>query len=252
MRSIIIATLLILISPAAPVAANTASVASFEVWADGFHIGQLSARYKAKASGYTITVKGKAAGILGFLLRASYDGISKGAFVANGHMQPDVFYARTSRIFKKRVQRVDYRNGLPIKVAIAPKRDLTEMSDPSLVTSARLDPLSFFALFMQDRRNGCPASADLYDGRRLTHVTLAPTPPAAAKDAQNRLSCEGSYQITRGPDHSILPGIRSFPVRFDYTRAKGQRLFRLDRIEVTSGANHVVLTRNAITTTATN
>jgi len=251
MRSIIIATLLILISPVAPVSAYTTSVASFEVWADGFHIGQLSARYKTTVSGYTITVKGKAAGILGFLLRASYDGISKGAFVANGRMRPNVFYARTSRIFKKRVQRVDYRNGLPIKVAIAPKRDLTEMSDPSLVRTARLDPLSFFAIFMQDRRSGCPASADLYDGRRLTHVTLAPTPPAA-KDAENHLRCVGSYQITRGPDHSILPGIRSFPVQFDYARDKGQTMFRLDRIEVTSGSNHVVLTRNVAATTATN
>ncbi len=240
MRTPLALALFIALAPVQPLRAAAQSVASFDVRADGFRFGALTAIYKERPDRrYTITLKGRAQGILGFFLRAGYDGISKGRLLRNGRMQPEVFYARTYRIFKKRVQRVDFRRGRPVKVAIAPRRDMTEMSDPTRVTDLRLDPLSFLGLFIQDRRKGCPAPANMYDGRRLTRVSFSEQP----RKEDGHIRCKGSYQIVQGPDHSILPGIRSFPVMLDYARGKKGGLRRLHRIEVQSGFNRLVLTR---------
>ncbi len=248
MRKTLAFALIVSLVPTQPLWAAAQSIASFDVRADGFRFGALTAVYRERPGRrYTITLKGKAQGILGFFLRAGYDGISKGSLLRNGRMQPEVFYARTYRIFKKRVQRVDFLHGFPVKVAIAPKRDMTEMSDPAKVTDLRLDPLSFLGLFIQDRRKGCPAPANMYDGRRLTRVSFA---EQTGKD-DGHIRCNGTYEIVEGPDHSILPGIRSFPVSLDYapvddatgkTGRKG-RLRQLQRIEVRSGVNRLVLTR---------
>ena len=109
------------------------------------------------------------------------------------------------------------------------------MSDAALITDPRLDPLTFLGLFLQDRTAGCPAPGNLYDGRRLTRVVF--TPVAAEPD---RLTCDGVYEIVRGPDHSIRKGFRRFGVVLEYDLAHGGRL---DEVRFRSGDSLILLQR---------
>ncbi len=232
---------LLLLALAQPVQAgsggsSSASVA-FDVRADGFRLGELTAQYKAAKGMYDVSVQAAAGGLIGFFLQARYTGESNGRLTAKGIPVPDVFTAHSSRIFKNRVQRVDFAKGKPTKVSISPRRDMTPMSDPKLVTDQRIDPLSYLGLFIQDRKSGCPKAADMYDGRRLTHISFIELAAGS-----NHILCEGFYEIIKGPDHTIQPGRRKFALEFDYKRSKGP-LARLQTITVTSGGNKIVMRR---------
>lgn len=228
--------ILALILPVAAQSATTKSIA-FDVRADGFRFGALSATYAVKGDTYSVSVQAEAQGIIGFFLRARYTGLAQGRLDRGNLPVPDFFTAHSSRIFKSRVQRVDFVDGFPTKVSISPSRDMTPMSNPKLVTERRIDPLSYLGIFIQDRVSGCPPPANMYDGRRLTHISF--TEVAAGTD---QILCEGFYKIVKGPDHSIQPGLRKFGLEFIYKRTGGP-LARLTTIKVTSGSNKIVLRR---------
>jgi len=213
--------------------------ALFSVTADGWRLGELAASYQETGRTYDVTLKGGASGLFGFLLQATYDGHTKGRLAPSGRHIPEVFTAKSHRIFKSRQQEVDFLNGLPVTVTISPTRDMTEMSDPTLVSKRRLDPLTFLGIFLQDRVSGCPAPADLYDGRRLTRVSFSKrsTPLAG-------IICDGVYEIVKGPDHSIRKGFRRFGVVLEYTKTgDSDPAAHLKRVDFTSGSNTLVLRR---------
>lgn len=223
---------------AAPLRAAPDISASFQVTADGWRVGQLDASYHETGTRYAVTLKGGATGIFGFLFRATYDGKTHGHLSAAGRHVPDVFRARSHRIFKTRHQEVDFTRGLPTKVTINPVDDMTGLSDPTLVSDQRMDPLSFLGIFLEDRQQGCPKPADLYDGRRLTRVSFAEGPVTA-----DTITCNGVYQIVKGPDHSIRKGYRKFSVVLTYKKGDTQGAAHLDRVDFTSGSNTLVLRR---------
>jgi len=223
---------------AAPLRAAPDISASFLVTADGWRVGQLDASYREINTRYAVTLKGGATGIFGFLFQATYDGKTRGHLNAAGRHVPDVFRARSHRIFKTRHQEVDFTRGLPTKITINPARDMTALSDPALITDQRMDPLSFLGIFLEDRRQGCPKPANLYDGRRLTRVSFAEVPMSA-----DTITCKGIYQIVKGPDHSIRKGYRKFGVVLTYKKGDTHGAARLDRVDFTSGSNTLVLRR---------
>ncbi len=223
---------------AAPAEAARDVNASFLVTADGWRVGQLDASYSETGRSYAVTLKGGATGIFGLLFQATYDGSTRGHLNAARRHVPDVFRARSHRIFKTRHQEVDFKRGLPVTVTIDPIRDRTALSDPGLVRDQRMDPLSFLGIFLQDRLGGCPKAANLYDGRRLTRVTFSEV--AAPADT---ITCSGTYKIIKGPDHSIRKGYRTFGVVLSYKRGGTGRAAHLDRVDFTSGSNTLILRR---------
>jgi len=212
--------------------------AFFSVTADGWNLGELEATYKETGKTYDVTLKGGATGLWGFFLQATYDGRSSGTFSPSGALVPDVFEARSHRIFKSRHQQVDFTNGRPVNVSIDPERDLTNMSDPSLVTDRRIDPMSYLGIFIQNRSANCPAPGDLYDGRRTTRISFN----RVASDTAD-IACDGTYELIKGPDHSIRKGFRKFSVRLEYQADPAGNGSRLARLDFTSGGNTLVLSR---------
>lgn len=238
LRNTLLSTTLLISIISGPGRAASPDVhAVFAVTANGWSIGELNASYTQTGNAYDVTLKGGAQGLFGFLLQATYDGHSSGHLNADGQPITDIFTATSHRIFKSRRQRVDFLNNRPVAVSIEPSRDMTELSDPALVTDDRVDPLTYLGQFLQDRTSGCPAPADLYDGRRLTRVSFnLVIGPADA------IICDGEYKIVKGPDHSIRKGYRSFGVRLEYKMGDASAA-HLDRVDFSSGGNTLVLQR---------
>ncbi|NOX73365.1 MAG: DUF3108 domain-containing protein [Alphaproteobacteria bacterium] len=209
----------------------------FEIRANGFRFGDFLVVLEEDAQTYRVEVSAEARGVFGFMLRARYSGTSTGEKRPDGTRLGLDFKARSSRIFADRTQQVTYQDGQPKTVFILPLKRRTALSDPLKVTGSFNDPLSFLANLVANPGTTCPAPADLYDGRRITKVTLEPGLPEP-----NSLTCTGTYEIIEGPDHSLQKGVRRFGLTASYGRDLTGILL-LKSVKFESGGNEILLSR---------
>jgi hypothetical protein len=209
----------------------------FEIRANGFRYGDFLVVLEEDAQTYSVEVSAEARGIFGFMLRAKYSGTSKGQKRPDGLRQGLDFKARSSRIFADRTQQVTYQDGQPKTVFILPLKRRTALSDPQKIVGNFNDPLSFLANLVANPGTTCPPQADLYDGRRITKVTLEPDLPEP-----DSLTCTGTYEIIEGPDHSLQKGVRRFGITALYERdLSGVPM--LKSVKFLSGGNEILLSR---------
>ena len=211
-----LAALLILLPAPLAAAAPSLSVANYEVFADGFRIGRFDVRSKRVGGQYGVHIQSALQGVLGFLLRAKFDGRAEGRLDESGRPLPTLFSARSSRIFKQRDVTIAFQDRHPVSVTLTPLRDHTALSDPAKISGPIMDSVSYVYQLFHAKGGDCPVARALYDGRRRVLVRFeAPVPEA------NGLLCNGSYRIIEGPDHSLLTGQRSFPLAFHYSKEGG-------------------------------
>lgn len=233
----LVLTAFLLAPPNLALAAATES-AVFEITANGFYYGEMRLKYTDANQKYDFEVAAEAQGILGLLIRSKYSGSSSGRLGSLGNLVSNHFQARSKRVFKDRKSDVTFDNYKPIAVTVTPKKDHTPLTDPTTVTDKRTDPLSFLASLFHNTNIGCPLAGDLYDGRRLTRVSVAPVPAESG-----HIRCKGTYAIIMGPDHSIQSGKRSFNVELEYQKTTTALV--LQKAWFTSGHNILELVRLA-------
>jgi uncharacterized protein DUF3108 len=209
----------------------------FEIRANGFRYGDFSVVLSEDARTYQVDVTAEAKGIFGFLLQAKYSGSSSGTIKPNANRQGTEFTARSSRILVNRTQSVTYQSGQPTTVSVLPPRRRTALSDPQQISGKYNDPLSFLANLVENVGPNCPASANLYDGRRITKVTFG-----SETLQSSTVTCDGIYEIVDGPDHSLQKGVRKFGVVSRYDRGETGAL-TLNSVDFESKGNVITLTR---------
>ena len=203
----------------------------YDVRANGFRFGEFRVNIERDAEGYFVTASADAQGLLGLLIRSKYDGTASGSIGPDGDLIPGKFSATSTRIFKRRSTQITFTDGKPTEVILSPLKDLTEYSDPTRISTGRLDSLSYLALMFVAPAQDCPATTDLYDGRRLTRVDF--DPPAF----EGGLTvCTGTYAIEAGPDHSLQADQRQFLLRLEFQASGGSP----DQMDIVSGKNEVV------------
>ncbi len=234
MRSLFLILFVLFPLSAAAVSQESPLNIRFEIRANGLRFGELSVDMSQAPTGYSVAVTANAQGLAGLLLRAHYHGNSLGVTDESGTMTATGFSASSKRIFKHRNAQVTFTDGRPVSVVMDPFKDRTELSDPKLVNIPVLDPLSFLALMVFHKTDGCPVARDLYDGRRQTRVSFS-----ESKSESGDTLCTGFYEIVKGPDHSIIDGVRRFGIVLTFTHEAASA--RLVNIHVAAGGYYLLL-----------
>ncbi len=237
-RIIPLVTLLLLAFPGQAEPIVKTQTAVFDITANGRAFGTMALDYRATATTYSLAVTAEATGLFGFLLRAQYDGQASGMISPDQGLVPLRFSAASERLFKRRNTEISFENNRPTQVTLTPKRDRTSLTDPSIITDTRTDPISLLAELFTWQSPGCPPPRRLYDGRRLSLVDISDATPSATGQ-----TCRGSYQITQGPDHSLQSGKRRFGLAYHYEITANSQT--LTGAEFTSGSTTILLTRRA-------
>jgi hypothetical protein len=209
----------------------------FDILAGGLKFGTFVVQTTTSGIGYSIDVTAQANGVFGMLTRSKYKGRSRGVAQRN---IPSHFEASSSRIFKSRTTRITFVEGVPSLVTVTPEKDQTVLTDPNQIEIARIDPLTLIYR-IEYSSGGCPEKQYLYDGRRLTEVSFQVTKPMG-----DTVLCYGTYEIKKGPDHSLQKGVRQFQVQLIYQKMIGGILYELKDVQVISGNNKIRLIRRQL------
>lgn len=205
--------LLLLLISGPPAHAGNREIINFSISASGLGLGELTFDIVTTSRNYYLRVSVFSRGILGFITQAQYDARTVGKLDNSGRMQPETFHALSESLFKSRTTDLNFRSGIPVATRIQPKSARTWLSDPNTLTGSYTDSLTALALIATTTPPDCPPEIRIYDGRRSVLISLAP----AATPPPGLLRCQGSYRIIDGPDHTLLPGQKTFALMLDYS-----------------------------------
>ncbi|MCA8868155.1 MAG: DUF3108 domain-containing protein [Rhodobacteraceae bacterium] len=228
--------LLMLVSVPAAHAGNRETI-SFSMTTSGLGLGELTFDRVSNSNDYYLRVSVISRGILGFITQAQFDARTVGKLDNSGRMQPETFHALSESLFKSRTTDLSFRSGIPVTTRIKPQSARTRLSDPNKLTGSYTDSLTALALIATTTPPDCPPEIRIYDGRRIVLIRLAP----AATFSPGLLRCQGSYRIVDGPDHTLLPGQKTFALTLDYSLAGTTA--DLIGATITTSHNSMILTR---------
>lgn len=125
---------------------------------------------------------------------------------------------------------VTRHTGTVAKVTVTPRREMTELSDPSKVPAGVISPTEVF----QELRNAsaCPTPVNMYDGRRVVRLATV-----AMTQEGNSVTCDLSYRVVLGPGHLAPFYFNALKLQVAYTDST------LIRISVTAGIFRLHLLR---------
>jgi hypothetical protein len=123
-------------------------------------------------------------------------------------------------------------DGVVTEVTISPVSEYTALSVPDQVPAGLLDPLRAFRqlISVQD----CPALVQMYDGRRVIHLTTI-----NAIQTQMGLQCDMAYKVIAGPGHLSPIGFKSASVSLMYDGASK----KLSTMQIAAGPFSVQIVR---------
>lgn len=181
----------------------------------GFTVGSVELNGVLTDKAYNVRGSMGGAGIGRAFVPARYSGSVSG-FIRRGKMQPHEFSARFDRGRKYFTVDMSYKSGRPSQVNIFPipaKRSydlnfkrLRNVLDPLSVTFEMLRPTA--------KSNVCNRKQDVYEGRRLSRITLL-KPTLNSKNGE--ISCAGTYTRVDGypPDLMQKQTQFEFDITFD-------------------------------------
>lgn len=124
-------------------------------------------------------------------------GVFDGSYEGNSRAGSDslIYRGKSSSTNKNReVEIIRTPTGKVFKTSIKPDADRTEYSDPSTIPGGVYDPVTGFGQFLA--QTGCPKPFNLYDGRRMVHIT----PKSADTDGPVK-TCVLDYRVVLGKGH---------------------------------------------------
>lgn len=201
----------------------------------------------AQADTYRVVLGNKTLGHLDYntsgttaTLRSTLDntplGVFNGTFLgtSTGSAATSTFTGESRSSRKSRTVIVDIADGHAQRTQVTPQKELTKLSDVTLVPAGARDPVQAMGALFQAQ--GCPKAMRMYDGRRF--VTLSPD---GQSNTGAMLTCNLRYTVTKGPGHLSPLGISSAKMQLNYDTAGGQQ--NLQELAVSSGPFRLRLTR---------
>ncbi len=161
----------VLAAAVSPVRAEPLRV-DYELYASGLNAMSFSALVDVRASGYDIQLQGETKGMVGVLFAFEMEARSTGA-VEQGRLLPDRY--RTANRIRSRALRwvhMDYGAAGLERVRGRPTpaeddRDAVERA----ARDATIDPVTGVFAILLEAMDGCSASVEVFDGRRLYDFT---------------------------------------------------------------------------------
>ncbi len=224
------------VAPAAPAVA-----VAYVAYAAALPVLRLHASYAIGPAAYEVKLAFDTAGMFGVLLHAHVDSTATGT-LSDAHAHPARYYAVGDVRGHQHVTQIDYPDGQPHVVRLAPPVEEEREPVPAARQAGTIDNLSAMAeLIAAVARTGrCDGSRHTFDGRRLSELsartvgeeTLEPTGRSTFSGRALRCDLEGR-QIAGFPKDadpasagrplhgsawfaSISPGTPAVPVRISF------------------------------------
>lgn len=201
----------------APAGAQTTETGSFDVLLGGVRAAVVS--YAANTSGdrYAVTGKLTTTGLLGAVVRASYEATARGRQAGPGKYRPSSF--TEIRDSSREVSRAEMRfeGGRPLVKTYVPPRDADRHAVDPKTQAGTVDPMTviFATLRNQPRARVCDLSLQVFDGKRRSEVVLS-NPSAETSDGE--ITCQGTYRRIAGWSPEKLTEKSRFGFEMTYGR----------------------------------
>lgn len=210
--------------------------ATYDFYVTGIKVGTMAFSTQEGARDYSAAARINASGIVAAVLDFTFDGASRGV-LAEGAPVPTLFEAVSNSPKGERTTRIDWKNGVPTKVTIAPPRE----NEPAPGEQAgTLDPVSAGFALLRDgpAERMCATSVDVFDGSRRSRLKLG-----ARQPAQGGFTCSGTYARIKGEPHS-LSSQTEFPFTLTFSQdANG--MARAQRIQTSTSFGRATLERRS-------
>lgn len=220
-------------------AAGTAALgqtANYDFSVSGIKVGTMSFTPESGAGEYSARARVSAAGLIGAFLKFNYEGASRGTLGRSGPV-PASFQAVSDSPKGRRATRIDWRDGVPVKVTIDPPRD--NPPDPR-EQAGTLDPISAGFAVLRDgpSERMCGRTVDIFDGSRRSRLTIGPR-----RAAEGGFTCAGTYARLKGEAHT-LSSQTEFPFRLTFSET-ADGMAKVRRIEANTNFGTAAMERRS-------
>ena len=231
--------------------------ATYEVYAAGLHVAEVSAAYRLEVGRYSIQLAFHTTGLVS-VFRHGHQASSVAGVWSGGQPQPQEYQADGVWQGEDNATLVDYVAGQPIiQRLISPPEDRREPVPPALEANS-IDTLSALALLIRRVQDTgrCETSAHTFDGRRVSDISARTAgeeilePSDLSMFTGKTLRCDFIGQMVAGflyrddtaadrrPLHgsawlaNLVPGAGPVPVRMDFqTRWFGEAHMYLTHLQ---------------------
>lgn len=192
---------------AAPAGAETADEAVFDLMLRGMRAGTLSFSGQEQDGRYAVSGRLQSSGLMGMLKTTRYDVTAKGAM--QGRTPAAAAYTeRAARGDDHRETVLSWSGGVPrVERHVPPRKPRSYDVEPA-AQRGTVDPLSALYAALRDAAPGeeCRLALDIFDGRRLTTVSLGEPKPA-----DGGVTCRGEFRRVAGYSKDDMAEKSRFP-----------------------------------------
>lgn len=194
---------------AVPAGAQQVDEARFDVVLRGLTAGQLVFRGEQSGNRYAVAGKVESTGLIGRLVRFSYDATSRGA-VRNGRYTPSQYTEAADTGKRQSTSVMRYRSGVPQVQEITPPRDPAPYDLDPKTQGGTVDPLTTLYAILRDVTpdQACNTRVIMFDGRRRSQFTLN----APERQADGSVRCAGEYRRLAGFSPEDMAERSRFPL----------------------------------------
>lgn len=217
--------------------AVTEDSALFDLHFGGIWAGTVDLALRFEGDAYHARAVGRTEGVVGAFYGASFTAEASGDAPGGDGPAPgaraDAFDAKGAFGGDKIELSIAFGPEAPVEVTADPAfKPKPYQIDPTAQIGV-FDPLGAAALLLRERPGGalCDARIDVFDGRRVSRVTLSPPKDGPGK---GEIQCDAALSRVAGwkPKHMKRP---PFNFRLFFTRAAADAPARLRRFEVDTG-----------------
>lgn len=225
----------------APATAQTSETGNFDVLLGGVRAAVVSYAANTRGDQYAVTGKLATTGLLGAVVRASYEATARGRQTGPGQYRPSSF--TEIRDSSREVSRAEMRfdSGRPSVKTYVPPRDADRHAVDPATQSGTVDPMTviFATLRNQPRERVCDLALQVFDGKRRSEVTLI---NPSAETAAGEITCQGRYRRIAGWSPEKLAEKSRFGFEMTYDR-QADGTYRVTRVTTDTTFGRAVLQR---------
>jgi hypothetical protein len=225
----------------APGGARATETGSFDVLLGGVRAAVVSYAANTDGDRYAVTGKLSTTGVVGAMVRVSYEATARGRQTGPGRYRPTSF--TEIRDSAREVSRAEMRfaGGRPqVKTYVPPRETDRHAVDPA-TQAGTVDPMTviYAALRDQPRDQVCDLALQVFDGKRRSEVTLSnPSPETGAGE----ITCKGQYRRIAGWSPDKLAERTRFDFEMTYAR-QPDGVYRVTRVTTDTTLGRAVLRR---------
>jgi hypothetical protein len=192
-----------------PVHAQQVDEGRFDVILRGIKAGQLVFRGEQSGTRYAVAGKVESTGLIGRLVRFSYDATARGTVNGTGYI-PNRYTEDADTGKRQSSSSILYKAGVPQVEVIKPPRAPAPFDLNPATQGGTVDTLTALYAILRDVApdTACKAKIVMFDGRRRTQLTL--TDPK--KQENGTLKCSGEYTRLAGFSPEDMAERSRFPL----------------------------------------